>query len=51
MKVSLFNDWKKEVLNLRGIELLPHLSISFYRTWKFESIRIAWLGFTIGIYK
>jgi hypothetical protein len=49
MKLYLFNDYKKHTVFGRSIEIIPSLSMHFYENWRFESVRLSWLGFTIGI--
>lgn len=50
MKFHFENDWKKEVFCLRGFSIIPDFYLSFYKNWKFESVRFSWLGFVVGIY-
>lgn len=50
MKVHLNNDWKKTVVLMRCFEIIPSLSINFYENYRFESVRMSWLGFDIGFY-
>lgn len=53
MRVLFFNDWKKEdmMLALRCMHIIPAIGVSLHRNWKFESVRISWLGFMVGFIK
>ena len=49
IKTYFSNDWKKQT-RLRNFELTPAITLNFYNNYKFESIRISWLGFLFKIY-
>lgn len=46
--IYFMNNWKKNQHTLRGIEIIPTVSINFLPNWKFESIRIYAFGFILG---
>lgn len=49
MKFYTGHEFKNKTLWCRNIEILPSLSLSLYENYNIESIRLSWLGFTIGI--
>ncbi len=51
MKIYTGSEYKKGVGTLRSIDITPSLNLNLYDDYSFESVRLSWLGFTIGVYK
>lgn len=49
IKIYFHNAWKCPEVFMIKIEILPTIDLFFYHRWSFESVRIAWLGFEIGL--
>lgn len=50
MKFYFTHDWKQQIFGLRNFEITPSFMIALFDDYTFESFRISWLGFMIGIY-
>lgn len=50
MKFYFTHDWKKKSLGVRNFDIIPSFLICLWDNYTFESFRISWLGFMLGIY-
>lgn len=51
MRLRFHSDWPKNSPFLRYFDLIPSIGLCLDHHYKFESLRMSWIGFTVVIGK